>query len=82
MKNFIKFMVILMSIVLGAYLGELLSSVKEMSFLSFGKELGFTSPLAVDLGFISFSFSILFKMNIASIICFLISLVIVKWVIK
>lgn len=82
MKNFIKVMVILMSIVLGSYLGELLGAVDALSFLSYGKELGFTNPLTLDLGFINFSFSILFKMNIASIICFLISLAIVKWVIK
>lgn len=82
MKTFLKIMVILMGIVLGIYLGELLSNIPALSFLSYGKELGLTNPISLNLGFLSLTFGLMIKLNIAGIIGFILAICIIKWVIK
>lgn len=82
MKTFIRVMVIFMGIVLGSYLGELALQVSWLKFLSYGKELGLTNPVTLDLGFIELTFGFLCKLNLASILGFALSLFLVKKVIK
>lgn len=82
MKTFIKIMVIFMGIVLGSYLGELALQVSWLKFLSYGKELGLTEPVTLDLGFIKLTFGFLCKLNLASILGFIISLFVVRKVVK
>lgn len=82
MKTFIKVMVIFMSILLGVYLGTLAEGVSWLKFLNFGMDLGLKKPVSLDLGFMSLTFGLIIKFNIAGIIGFILSLFIVKKVAK
>lgn len=82
MKTFLKIMVILMGILLGIYLGELLKDIPALSFLSYGTKLGLENPISLDIGFLSLTFGLIFKLNIAGIIGFIVSICIIKWAIK
>ena len=75
-------MVIFMGIVLGSYLGELALQVSFLKFLSYGKELGLTEPVVLDLGFLKLTFGFLCKLNLASILGFTLALFIVRKVVK
>lgn len=59
---------ILSGLVIGGLLGELSKSVSWLWWLSYGQTFGLTSPLTLDLNVIKLSFSLTFKISIASII--------------
>ena len=82
MKNFFKVMIIFMGIVLGIYLGELALKVSWLKFLAFGKDIGLTNPLTLDLGFINITFGFMCKLNLAGILGFVIAFFVIKKVIK
>lgn len=82
MKTIIKITVIFMGIIFGGFIGELVKDVSFFNFLSFGKELGLTEPLVLDLDAIKINFGIMIKLNIASVLGFILSLVIIKKVVK
>lgn len=68
-KNIWLLMIFILSgIVIGGLLGELASNVSWLWWLSYGQEFGITTPLTLDLHVIKLTFSLLFKINIASII--------------
>lgn len=78
MNTVIKIITIFAGIILGGYLGELALSVPALSFLAAGKELGLTSPLVLDLNIMKLTFAFTVKLNIAGILGFIVSLIIVK----
>ena len=47
-------------------------------WLSYGQEFGLTEPLQLDLGVVRLTFAIMFKINIASIIGVIISMIIYR----
>ena len=59
---------ILAGIVIGGLIGELASSVDWLWWLAYGKEFGITTPIGLDLHILKLTFSVVFKINIASII--------------
>ena len=59
---------ILSGLVVGGLLGALASKVNWLWWLSYGQEFGITTPLSLDLHVIKMTFSVVFKINIASII--------------
>lgn len=59
---------ILSGLVIGGLIGELANSVSWLWWLSYGEEFGLSTPLTLDLSVITISFSLMFKINIASII--------------
>lgn len=69
---------ILSGLVIGGLLGELASEVDFLWWLGYGESFGLTSPLELDLNIIKLSFSIFFKINIASIIGLILSILIYK----
>jgi len=82
MKNFFKVMIIFMGIVLGSYLGELVLEVSWLKFLSYGKNIGFAEPITLDLGFLELTFGFLCKLNLASILGFILAFFVIKKVVK
>ena len=78
MRNLIKILIVFSGIIIGGYLGALAASVPALSFLSYGKELGLTAPLKLDLSIIELTFGFMINLNIASIIGLVIALFIVK----
>ncbi len=68
-KNIWILMIFILSgIVIGGLLGEFASNVDWLWWLSYGQEFGITTPLSLDLHVIKMTFSVVFKINIASII--------------
>lgn len=59
---------IMAGIVIGGLIGELAANVDWLWWLGYGQEFGLTDPFSLDLHVIKLSFSLLFKINIASII--------------
>ncbi len=78
MKNLIKTLIVFSGIIIGGFLGTLASSVPALSFLSYGKSLGLTAPIKLDLSIIELTFGFMMNLNIASIIGLVIALIIVK----
>lgn len=82
MRNFFKVMIVFMGIVLGIYLGELALEVPWLKFLAFGKDIGLTNPVTLDLGFISITLGFMCKLNLAGILGFVIALFVIKKAVK
>lgn len=59
---------ILSGLVIGGLLGEIASKVDFLWWLSYGQSFGLSEPLKLDLSIIQLSFSLMFRINIASII--------------
>ena len=75
-NKWILIVFILAGLVIGGLLGDLASKVNFLSWISYGMEFGLTSPIELNLSVVQLSFSILFKINMASIIGVVISLII------
>lgn len=78
-KNiWILILFILSGIVVGGLLGELASQVEFLSWLAYGQEFGFSSPIELNLNVIKLTFGLVFKINIASIIGIVLAIFIYK----
>ncbi len=68
-KNFWILLVFLLSgLVIGGLLGEIASKVDFLWWLSYGDDFGIKSPVNLDLSVLKITFSLIIKINIASII--------------
>lgn len=59
---------ILAGLVIGGLIGQLATRVNGLWWLSYGESFGFSEPLELDLSIIKLTFSLMLKINIASII--------------
>ena len=59
---------ILAGIVVGGLIGDLAAKSGGLWWLAYGQEFGLREPLSVDLSVIKFTFSLLIKLNISSIL--------------
>ena len=64
----ILIVLILAGIVVGGLIGDLASKSGGLWWLAYGQEFGLNEPLSVDLSVIKFSFSLVIKLNISSIL--------------
>ncbi len=64
----ILIVLILAGIVVGGLIGDLASKSGGLWWLAYGQEFGLSEPLSVDLSVIKFSFSLMIKLNISSIL--------------
>ena len=69
---------ILAGLVIGGLIGQLTEGVNFLWWLSYGQEFGLTEPLQLDLGVVRLTFAVIFKINIASIIGVIISMIIYR----
>ena len=76
--KWVAILFILAGLVIGGLLGDLASSINWLWWLSFGNEFGLQSPIVLDLGVLTLTFGLMIKINIASIIGVIISLVIYR----
>lgn len=79
-NNWILIVILLCGIVLGGYLGTLASHVSFLSWLSYGNTFGLTSPIVLDLGILVLTFGLTIKINIASIIGLIISIIVYRYI--
>lgn len=59
---------ILSGLVIGGLLGQVASKVEFLWWLAYGESFGLAEPLQLDLSIIKLSFSLMLRINIASII--------------
>lgn len=69
---------ILSGLVIGGLLGNLASEVDFLWWLGYGESFGLESPVELDLNIIRLTFSVSFKINIASIIGLVLAIFIYK----
>ncbi len=68
-KNIWILLIFMLSgLVIGGLLGEISKSVSWLWWLGYGEEFGLSSPVTLDLSVIKLTFSLMFKISIASII--------------
>ncbi len=68
-SRFWLFLIFLFSgIILGGLLGDLAKSIPYLEWLGYGKSFGLTEPLVLDICVLRLSFSVLFELNVASVI--------------
>ncbi len=69
---------LLSGLVVGGLLGELASHVSWLEWMAYGESFGLTSPFELDLSVIRITFSLTFKISIASIIGLVLAVFIYK----
>lgn len=68
-KNFWILVIFLLSgLVIGGLIGEIAGKTGGLWWLSYAMEFGLAQPLTLDLSILKLTFSLLFKINIASIV--------------
>lgn len=78
-KNiWILLLFILAGLVIGGLLGELAKNVDFLWWLSYSQSFGLETPLNLDLGIITLTFAMMLKINVASIIGVIISIIVYR----
>lgn len=73
------FLIFLFSgIIIGGLIGDLAKSVPYLEWLGYGKSFGLTEPLKLDISVLQITFSIMFELNIASVIGILTSVLVYR----
>ena len=82
--KFVKFILFpsLCGIVLGLMIANLTKDVNGLSWLAFGSGFGTSSPLMLDLGIFQLTFGVYVTINVATILCVVICLLIAKRMFK
>jgi hypothetical protein len=69
---------ILAGLVIGGLIGQLAQNVDFLWWLSYGQEFGLSSPLVLDINVLKLTFGLTVKINIASIIGMIISIIVYR----
>lgn len=72
------FLLILVGIVLGSFLGQLTSGVSALSWLNYGQSFGLANPVKLDLGVLVLTFGLTIRFTIGSIVGIIIAAVIYR----
>lgn len=73
--RFWLFLIFLFSgIIVGGLLGDLAKSVPYLEWLGYGESFGLTEPVVLDVAVLKVTFSIMFELNIASVIGILLAI--------
>lgn len=81
MRKVIIIVFCILGMIVGVALGEYLSSVPALKFLSIGGEIGFKTPVVLDLVFMQLTLGIWLKVSICGLICMVIFACISKMVV-
>lgn len=70
MKQWVFIFILLAGLVLGGFIGDVLSAYPALSWLAYGKELGIgaTNPIVLDMHVCRLTFGLAININIASIL--------------
>lgn len=75
-NNWACFLLILVGIVLGGFIGSLFPN----SFFNYGQEFGFTSPVVLNLGILVITFGLSIKITIASIVGIIVGIMVYRFI--
>lgn len=67
-NNWVLLLLLLSGVVMGGFVGDMVSDVSYFSWLAYGSEFGFINPLLLELGVFSLEFSLTIRFTIAGII--------------
>ena len=81
-SNFVCALVILSGLIIGSFIGSITEAIGPLSWLNYGKTIGLTSPLTLDLAFLYLQFAIKISFTIAGILGMLIAGIIYKITLK
>lgn len=77
--KFWLFLIFLFSgIIIGGLIGDFAKSVPYLEWLSYGKSFGLTEPLVLDISVLKLSFSVMFELNVASVIGILTAIIVYR----
>jgi len=79
-NNWALFLLLFAGIVIGSFTAQSVSGISFLSWLSYGKTFGITSPLKLDLGIIVLTFALTIKITLGSIFGIIISIVIYRFI--
>ncbi|MBQ7968968.1 MAG: DUF4321 domain-containing protein [Clostridia bacterium] len=84
MMKFIKYTAfpVLCGIVIGMMIAHFTQDISALSWLSFGLRFGTENPFVLDLGLLDFTLGIGVNLNVATVICITLSLIIAKYINK
>lgn len=78
-SNLVFLLILISGLIIGSFLGSLASkSPYWLSWLNYGKTIGFTQPFILDLGFLYLQFGFHLNFTIAGIIGMLIAGIVYK----
>lgn len=77
-KTWLFWILLFSGIIFGGLLGELAREVSFLSWMSYGQSFGLEQPFVLNLGVLNLSFSIMFNLNVASIIGVLLAIFIYR----
>jgi len=82
MMKFIKYTAfpVLCGIVIGMLIASVTKGVNGLSWLAFGLDFGMVSPLILDLGIFDLTFGLSVDINVATIICITLCLIVAKFI--
>lgn len=72
------FLLLLSGIVLGGFIGTLVSGIPFLSWLNYGQSFGLENPVVLDLGILVLTFGLSIRITVASIIGVLIAILIYR----
>ncbi len=71
-------LLVLAGIVLGGFIGQLLSGIVAFHWLNYGQVFGLTNPVVLDLGILTITFALTIKITIAGILGIIIAILIYR----
>ena len=77
-NNWTCFLLILVGIVLGSFIGSLVAEVPYLSWLNYGQSFGPDSPVTVNLGILVISFGLTIKITMASVIGVVLAIIVYR----
>ncbi|MEG0873254.1 MAG: DUF4321 domain-containing protein [Clostridia bacterium] len=69
MKKSIIVLFGVLGMIMGVALGEIAKSIEWLKWLAIGGEIGFKTPITLDLSFIQFTLGFWCKVSICGVIC-------------
>lgn len=80
MKRVIVVVCAILGMIVGVGIGEAVSSIPYLQWLSIGGEIGFANPIVLDLNFLKITFGIWCKISVGGVIFLLIFALVSQWV--
>ena len=73
-------LLLLSGIVLGGFIGEMMSGVPGFSWLNFGQSFGLNDPLVLNFGILVITFGLTIRITMASIIGVIIAILVYRFI--
>jgi len=74
----VSILFILAGLVIGGLIGNFASDINGLSWLAYGEEFGLRDPIVLDLNVLTLTLGLTIRINIASIIGVIISLIVYR----